>query len=379
MKRKSIFSIASILSGTIIGAGIFSIPYVISQVGVGIGFFYTLAVGLINLLAFLLLAEVIDRTKGEHQMSGYAGIYLGKWGKGLMTFTALFGNLGAILVYMIGIGDFLFELLNPYIGGSPFLYSSLFFIIASLAILAGLGMIVQLERIMIAMILLIVGFFIFLGFPQIDIQNIVYSDFSQIFIPYGVLLFAFGGMSAIPEMRRFAGEGGIRMKKAIYLGTAFPFVVYILFSFAVVGVTGSATSPEAIIGLSAYLGPGVVALGALLGVFTMGTSFLTLGIITKNLLSTDFKINPVLAWVITCFVPYAIYLLGLTSFIQVITIVGSVTGGLYGIMIIYIHRRAKKLGTEKPSFTLNLSPALMYPLISLFVLGIVYEVVNLFF
>lgn len=323
-----------------------------------------------------MFAEVVSRTEGDHQMSGYAGTYLGKWGKGLMTFAVLFGNFGAILVYMIGIGDFGFELLGDSLGGTPFLYSSLFFIIASIAILVGLGVVVTFERIMIVMILIIVGLFVALGAPEVQVQNLVYTDFSNILVPYGVLLFAFGGVSAIPEMRRYT-KGSKDLPYGILIGTGFAFVVYVLFATSVVGITGTNTSEEAIMGLSQYLGPGIVALGALLGVFTMGTSFLTLGIITKNILVKDYSLHPVLAWVITCFVPYAIYMLGLTSFIQVIAIVGSVTGGLFGIMVIAMFVKARKNGKKSPQFNVWVPKFVVYGLILVFALGIFSEVVNL--
>lgn len=371
--KKTIFSTASILSGTIIGAGIFGVPFVISKVGILPGILYLLGVAVINLLVFLLLGEVVERTKEGHQMSGLAEEYLGGWGKALMTFTILFGNLGAILVYMIGIGEFGFELLGPTLGGTPFLYSSLFFIVASLAVLVGLGMVVKFEQVMVVIIIGIVLFLAVIGFGEIRPQNIAYTDFSNIFLPFGVLLFAFGGMSAIPEMKRYIGDGK-KLEKSIFLGLFFPLMVYIIFSLTVVGITGTETSQEAIAGLSGYLGRSVVILGSILGVLTMGTSFFTIGIITKSVLSKDFKLHPILAWVLTCFTPYIIYLLGLTSFIEVIALVGSITGGLYGIMAIVMYLKARKQKTQKPAFSIKLPGVVIAGLVGVFVLGIVYEI-----
>ncbi|MBU1119502.1 hypothetical protein KKH43_06495 [Patescibacteria group bacterium] len=375
---KSIFSAATILIGTVIGAGIFGVPYALSKIGYIPGVLYLIIIGVINLLVFLCYGEVVERSKDDHQMTGHAERYLGSKGKSAMAFTMIFGSLGALLVYLIGIGDFTYTLLGESIGGSPFLYSSLFFIVASLVILAGLGMIVWFERVMVVVLMLIVILFLIFGLPHISIDNLLYTDFSNLFLPYGVLLFAFGGVSAIPEMYRFLSKKNGGLKKSIYIGTIIPLVLYIVFALAIVGVSGRETTSEAVEGLSRFLGGGIVALGAILGIFTMGTSFLTLGHIAKQLLMKDYKLNKILAWVLVCFIPYIIYLLGLTNFIEVIGIVGSVTGGLYGILVLLMYRKARRENVGKPKLTIKLPTFVHYLLLFVFVLGIVYEIIFLF-
>ena len=60
MKLKSrLFSSIAILIGTIIGAGIFGIPYAISKVGFGIGVIYLLVLGAVILVVTLAFGEVV--------------------------------------------------------------------------------------------------------------------------------------------------------------------------------------------------------------------------------------------------------------------------------------------------------------------------------
>ena len=74
MSKNFIFALASLV-GTIIGAGVFAIPYVMSKSGALTCFFYFLILGSVVLLLHLFLGEVVLRTKGRHRLVGYAEKY----------------------------------------------------------------------------------------------------------------------------------------------------------------------------------------------------------------------------------------------------------------------------------------------------------------
>ncbi len=122
------------------------------------------------------------------------------------------------------------------------------------------------------------------------------------------------------------------------------------------------------------MGPKVFVLGALLGILTMLTSFLTLGFALKEIFMLDYKINKITSWILACFVPFIIFLLGLTSFIKIIGIVGAITGGLNGIIILIMYQKAKEKGEQKPAFSVNLPKSIIYVLYLLFGLGILYQI-----
>ena len=93
------------LSGAVIGAGILGLPYVFAKSGFFIGLMWIIFLGIILIFVKLALGEVTLRTKGRHQLAGYAEKYLGKWAKGFMVFAVLFGIYSALLAYLIGEGD----------------------------------------------------------------------------------------------------------------------------------------------------------------------------------------------------------------------------------------------------------------------------------
>lgn len=95
-----------------IGAGVLGIPYVIAKAGFLTGTFSLLALGIIVLLMYLYLGEIVLRTKGNHQLTGYAELYLGKLGKRLMFLTMVIGIYGALVAYLIGSSETLSKLLG---------------------------------------------------------------------------------------------------------------------------------------------------------------------------------------------------------------------------------------------------------------------------
>jgi amino acid permease len=113
-KTKNFLVGCSILIGTSIGAGVLGIPFVAAKAGFLVGLGFIIAVGLIVLLVNLYLGEIILRTKGNHQLVGYAEKYLGVKGKRFMNFAMIFVSYAAIIAYLFGVGEsFTFFFNNP--------------------------------------------------------------------------------------------------------------------------------------------------------------------------------------------------------------------------------------------------------------------------
>ncbi len=74
---KGVYKAIATLIGTIIGAGVLGLPYVISQAGFNLGLILILIIGLAVLYMNLFYGEVVLRTKTAHQLAGYAEKYLG--------------------------------------------------------------------------------------------------------------------------------------------------------------------------------------------------------------------------------------------------------------------------------------------------------------
>lgn len=372
---KGFFYATAVLIGTIVGAGIFGIPYVVAQSGFLIGIIFLLALTGVSLLIHLLYGEVVCRTQEKHRFVGYAGYYLGKCGKAVVTFSSLFGLYGALLVYIIISGEFLSTIFSSWLGGSAFVYSLIFFAIGALAIFRGIGLIERLELIMTLFLILVIFLIFFSGLSHFNISNLQTINLKYFFLPYGVILWSLGGGAAIPEIKEMLKEDGKRYKRIITLGTIIPAFLYLLFMFIVVGVTGVDTTPEAIKGLIGVLGKGIVIWGAIFGILALTTSFFMLGLSLKKIFWYDYKIKKNLSWFLVCSVPLVCFLLGLRQFIPIIGFLGVVLGAIQGTILVLIYKKAKKLGNREPEYSLKIPNLVTYSLVGIFILGLIYQII----
>jgi tyrosine-specific transport protein len=362
-----------LLMSTIVGVGIFGLPYAGAQSGFMIASVFLIILTIIITLLHLFYGEIVSRTKGKHRLVGYADYYLGRKWKSLVTVSVIVGFYGSLLVYIIVGGGFLYDIFSPALDLPPVFFNLIFFAIGAIAIYFGLRFVSGLNLLMGFFLILIIFLFFGLGFSHIDLNNLKTHNWKNIFIPYGVTLYSLAGMSIIPELREiFAGKNGRLYKKAIILGTIIPGILYFIFILTVMGLTGANTTPEAISGLAGILGKRVVLMGAIFGFLATITSFFALGLCLKETFCYDFKINKNMAWFLACFIPLILFFVGAYNFVTVITILGSLMGGIEGTAIVLIYSRAKKTGNQIPDYNLSKMTVIRYIMIMVFVLGFIY-------
>lgn len=368
------------LIGFIIGAGILGIPYVIAKSGFLTGLLDIILIGLAILFLNLYTGEIALRTKGSHQLTGYANKYYGKAGKYLMAFFMIIGLYGALVAYIIKEGQFLSAILSPVIGGTPLIYSIIFFIIFSILVYIGLRAIEKSELFMATFFVLIVLIILIFALPHINLQNLSSFEGKNLFIPYGVILFAFFGVPAIPELREELKRNEKSMKKAIIIGSTIPIILYIVFAFIVVGASSKVTD-GAILGLSEVLGHKIFLLGIIFGILTMATSFIAVALALKEVYMFDFKLKPFTSSTIACIIPLILALIMIFSniknaFFRILDIAGSFGVSLSAILIILIYFKAKKYGDRKPEYSIN-NKFVGIILIVMFILGLLYKILEL--
>jgi len=367
---------AALLTGTVIGAGVLGIPYAIAQAGFLTGLLTIVALGLIMLMLHLFFGETVLRTSGNHQLPGYAEKYLGKWGKRLTVFTVFFGIYGALVAYLIGEG----QALSAIFGLDPLIFSLIFFVIMAVIVYKGLEAISKSEIYFLGVVLFLLLIISFIAFSstKFDISNLATFNFYNLLIPFGVILFAFGGLEAVPEMKEYLTRDRKKLKKAIILGSLIPLAAYTLFALIVLGITGASTTEIATMGLGTSLGGGMILLGSLFAIFAMLTSFLTLSLAMKEAYMYDYKLNPKLAWALTLFVPLIVFLSGVKSFITVIGITGAIGIGVKGILIVLIYWKSRKHGNRIPEYKLGKKLLIGLLIILVFILGIIYQITDIF-
>lgn len=382
MAKKHIIEAVSTLIGFTIGAGILGIPFVVAKAGFLTGMASILVLGMLVLTLNLYLGEITLRTKGIHQLTGYARIYLGKVGHCLMMASFIISMHGALIAYIIKTGEFLHALLNPLFGGTHLIYSIIFLMVSFIIVHEGVKIIEKSEVSMVILIFVIVALLAILAIPHINASNLTGFDISNFFIPYGVVFFAFLALPAMPEMNEELKNNKKDLKKAIIIGSLIPLFIYMLFALIVVGVTGINATDGAIFGLANILGNNVLLLGSVMGILTMSTSFIAVAFALTEMYHFDHNISNKNSSILACFIPLIISLVLINSniknaFFMVLDITGSIGGSLTGILIILIWLKAKKAGKRKPEYSINNMWIISLILILMFILGIIFEIKSL--
>ena len=368
----------STLIGTIVGAGMLGIPYVVSQAGLLYGLGLILILGFGFVLLYLMLGEVVLRTKEQHQIAGYAEKYLGPAGKRIMTLITFVSIYGALTAYLIGEGISLHAIFKV---GSPLLYTLLFLVVGVLIVWRGVKSTGKAELYLIMLLLIVVVIIGFYSLDKIEKKNLTVFNPTNFFLPYGIILFSLLGFAAIPEMQEELGNDKKLMKKSIIIGAIIPIMLYVLLTFIVVGMIGEEKFAQlepneriATIALGIFSHPILAVFANVLAVLAMFTSFLSLSTALIEFYKFDYHLPHTIAVVITFLLPLIVVLLKVTSFIAILALTGGIAGGLEGIVIIMMYIKAKKMGDRVPEYKMNLPFFVLAFLISLFALAIVYEI-----
>ncbi len=110
-------------------------------------------------------------------------------------------------------------------------------------------------------------------------------------------------------------------------------VVYVLFPVIIVGISGDATSEDAISGLEPILGITTTKVVAAVALVAITTACISLSRVARDLYEADFKLSKSLSWFLAIYPPLLIFLLGKVSFVRILEISGGITVGLAGVLI----------------------------------------------
>ncbi len=367
----------------VIGAGIFGMPYVVSKIGFLYGAVLIIVMGIAVLITHLMIGEMALSCKGNHQLVGYCKKYLGNKWKWLMFFNVAIWVYGALIAYLTGISS----ILSSVFGGSDLIYGLITFFILSLLVYAGIKIFEEVEVLFTFLMFLVLLAISLMGIFKLNFSNITYLNPSNlpllnlVFLPYGVILFALLGESAIPTMRDELKKHEIFLKESIIIGGISVIVIYLLFTLGVVGVTGLNTTQIATVGLNQSLGKWSWLFGNLFAIFAMSTSFLALGFALKNTYYEDLKIGKNISWGLVCVIALILYLFarGNVGFTQILGITGAITGGISGSILVYMHTKCRYNKERKPEYRIKPSILIHGLLFLMYFAGIIYTIWDFIF
>lgn len=388
--RNSMFPIGFMVAN-IIGAGMFALPFVFYQSGLALGVLYLGFFGIIAALIHLLYADIVLRTREtRHQFPGYIRQYLGKNTgifAGLLAFMTLLLTLTAYLVLSASFLRIIFPAL------SPLLATLFFWVLATITIFITIKRTAVFDTVTTAVTLAAIGgIFAYWGltvpfdpdaFPILSPKNAL--------VPFGPVLFSFLGFSAIPALVAYVRKESvpfIHMKKALVAGSLLPALFYFFYVVAVWGMSPT-VSPDSVSGLIGTAPFFLLILISVLGVVSLWDSYSAIGRDIDKLLIYEWHTSPETALAITASTPLALYLLGMQDFIALVSAVGGILFGIWGILIVFAWKKAAKVSIPSVKFSEIYVPDRIYSIVNdipmfvidllLFVFagGIIYEVIRL--
>lgn len=359
----------AMLAGSIIGVGFLSLPYITLKVGIWPMLFYFIVLTGLMLFINIIFTEISLKTPDHKRFPGFVEFYLGKTSKIITLIAVILGSMGVLLVYLFVGANFLATITSPFFGGNLLFYVIAYFSLASLIVYIGPSANAKLDFWSLGLLVVILAIIFIEGWPHIKIGNIfsngfpISHDFKTLFLPYGAIIFSLWGTGLIPEAEEMLGNNKKILKRVVVISTLLVALVYLLFIFLILSITGSQTTESALVGLGEKLPQGIALIAIAIGVITTFTAFISQGIFLKEVFTYDMKLPHFPAWAFTCFIPLILFLLGFNSFISLISFIGGVLLAINGIFILQMYR---KLGGSK---------WVTYPLIVFFLLGMIYSVV----
>jgi amino acid permease len=353
--NKKIISATASLIGAVIGAGLFVLPHFLKEGGWLTFLICLIIFGGGMILCHLLLAEIILRTKKRKYFTGYVGKYLGERARRL-SFLYLFpGLVGALLVYMLMVGQFLFLFGQPWLKIPPFYGSLALLVFASLLVFRKEKMLLKTQSassFFLAVILLAtIGYAAFKINPD---SLIAFGKSFPLGLP-GIIFFSLTGWNALPMMARIltTPENKKKMGAIILFSLGGVALLYFLFSLALtsLGVDIINWSQIDYLSVSSFY---LVKVLALIGLIAGAASFFSLGNYLKNSLVVDYHFPNRLAIGATILAPLLLYLLlGSGHLLSLMGIVGAFLGSLQGGIILLIFLKARKRGNRPPEYCLR--------------------------
>ncbi len=372
MNKKFLLAISTLV-GTIVGVGIFGLPYVFYKAGILLGFFYLIIVAIILIIIHLFWAEISFETVENHRLVGYAKKYLGNKAKIIVACSTIFGFFGAIIAYFLLGSQFLAGSLKFYLGPDFKIYLFIFWIIASLAAIKGIKLVAKLEALINFLLIGIVIIFFSMGVRKINLNNLPLVDFKNFFLPYGVILFSLAGGNAVPELKEILQDKKL-LKKAVIIGTLIPAVLYLLFVVGILGLDGTTISVNVFFNLAsnrllAYI-------GQIFGFLAVITSVFVFNLYLKKVFIFDFKLPKILATSLVVFIPFLfVFFFKNINFINVLEAVGVISIGIEGIVLVLIHEKLK--GMRGESDIIKMPSFLNYLIMIFLIAAVIYYFVNL--
>lgn len=371
----------AVLVGTIIGGGVFVLPYVNIKSGILITNIWLVLLCLIVCLLHLIFGEIILKTNKEMKLPGYAGHYLGKPVKKFLNFVSIFSNAFSLLIYIILANKFLHILMGDNLNYlKPYTFVLVWLVLNIFLFLK----IYLASKLNFSLTVLLVGLMILLSglcFNQINwsgIHHDIQTATNFWYISYGVIFFAIDGLVAMPMMFMFLKNNKVSKrtyKLSVILSYICVFIIFFMFMNTVSLVSGFGTSIDTFTGLMPFLGRNVLILGSIIGLLAVITSYIVFVHYYKDMLICDVNCNKWLGYIVSIFLPLLFLLTNVNKVDNLMSLVGGVIGGVIAVIVLLMYVKVRDKKQTVSPYNLNLPNWLLITVGTICFLGATLQII----
>lgn len=357
------FKVAAIVAAATVGDGVFALPYLFYQSGWLTSIFYLVVLAAFVSAAHVVYLKTLEKIGEKERLLGLAKRYFGVSGFWIGFVAIVLGLLLTLVAYLI-LGAQFIRLAFP--AATPSIALFIFWLLTALPIFVSDRRVVELELIGIACTSAIIILIFASAWPAVTFAGITAINPKNLFLPFGVVLFALAGWTSVEPAYESRRKSGVAADpwRALAFGSFAVALLYVMFAAGILGSAPAVTSDT----VSGLVGWPIwkKEIIAIFGLLAVATIYLPISREIKNALEKDLGWNRFASRSLILFLPLLFIGLGLNNFLVVVGLVGGLFLSLQYLLIISVGRRALVLSAAK-KFLLDLVAAV-------FIIGAVYEV-----
>lgn len=293
-----------LVSGTTIGAGMLALPIVTGMAGFIPSLCLLFAFWVYMTYTAFLMLEVNLWMEPQTNLVSMSRKTLGRWGEGLSWITYLFLLYSLTTAYVAGGGPIIIDLMQvlirypipSWMGSLPLLFIFGFFVYK------GTRSVDYVNRLLMFGLVLAYGVLIFFLTPYVHVEKLMHSNPKFLLLAVSIVATSFGFHIIIPTLTTYFDRNLSLIKQAIFIGSAIPLIVYIIWEFLSLGII-PLEGPEGIITgymkgsngahlMSKVLGTSFISqVARAFAFFAIVTSFLGVSLSLTDFLSDGLKIK----------------------------------------------------------------------------------------
>jgi len=300
-KGASTLSGILLIGGTSIGAGMLALPIMTGMAGFFPGMLINATCWLFMLATGLLFLEVTLWMEEGANVLSMTKRFLGPVGRVIGGFSYIFLYYCLMVAYLAGGTPLLTNALESFVGMAPTGLSGYLLFAGGFGLIVFLGARVVDRVNWILMISLILSYVLLMGTGSSEVQIgfLLRKDWGLTLFAAPILFSAYGYHNIIPTVTSYLKRDIKKLRLALILGTSFPFLVYTLWQWMIIG----SLSPEQIAlaanegipathMLQGITGSAWVSLfGGYFGFFALVTSFLGVSLSMIDFFADGLKVS----------------------------------------------------------------------------------------